>query len=47
MTRNKSTMESLFKNHHENDVLGTNVSTKVLGPGIFITESRETKSMKL
>lgn len=37
---------SLMKNHHENDIIGTNVSTKVLGLGTVRTKLGEIESMK-
>jgi len=46
MIGDKSKMESLMKNHHGNDILGTNVSTKVLGLGTVKTDSRGTENMK-
>ena len=46
MTGDKIKMESLMKNHHDNDSLGTDVSTKVLGLGTIRTNSGGIQSMK-
>ena len=46
MTGHKSKMESLIKNHHDNDILGTDASTKFLGPGTVRIDSWGTESMK-
>jgi len=46
MTVDKIKMESLMKNHHDNDILGTDVSTKVLRPGTVRTDSGGAESMK-
>lgn len=35
-----------MKNHHGNGILGTEVSVKVLGPGIVITNLGGIESMK-
>ena len=39
-------MNPPMKNHHGNGILGTDVSAKVLGPGIVRTDSRGTETLK-
>lgn len=46
MIGDKSKMDSLMKNHHDNGILGTDVSTKVIGLGIMLTDLGGTESMK-
>jgi len=46
MTGDKRIMESMIKNHDDNDILGTDASAKVLGPAIARTDSGGTKCMK-